>query len=194
MKKVTMFIFMFLSFSVFATEYKGHDVPSSIPSVTGWQQQGQEQLQGQGQGQLQQATGGNSTNTNSVNNSNKVNSNVNVSSGKQWPSSFISGYAGYSQYNCANAFGASGGYGSLLIPWESGTCKIFWLADKMFSKGRDIAACNLLKQVSQFQDMLKETGLTCNELFGELKVQIVKPIEKVYPISEKLKKKYPEIQ
>jgi hypothetical protein len=116
------------------------------------------------------------------------NSIVNISNQRQWPNSFVSGYAGFSQYNCANAFGASGGYGSLLIPWESSTCKIFWLADKMFFKGQDIAACELLRQVSQFQDMLEETGLNCVELFGH-RVEVVQD----HSWLDEFNKKYPPL-
>jgi len=117
------------------------------------------------------------------------NSSVNVSNQRQWPNSFVSGYAGFSQYNCANAFGVSGGYGSLLIPWESGDCKIFLLADKMFAVGQDVAACYLLKQISKFEDMLKETGFTCIEMFGR-RVEVVQD----HSWLDEFNKKYPPLR
>lgn len=78
--------------------------------------------------------------------------NVSINNPKQWPSSFVSGYAGFSPYNCANAFGASGGYGSLLIPWESNDCKRFIAAQNELMRGNAVVYCKLMLKISVYED------------------------------------------
>lgn len=161
-----IYLILAVSFNAFATDNHGNSTTIGVNSQSEADASSKANAVGVGIG-----VGGNAVGMGG-NGGQGGNSSVNVSNQRQWPNSFVSGYAGFSQYNCANAFGVSGGYGSLLIPWESGDCKIFLLADKMFNVGQDVAACYLLKQISKFADMLKETGFTCVEMFGR-RVEVV---------------------
>jgi hypothetical protein len=150
MKQVFLLAALLLAFEAQATYKPQPQQPALTPIKIGIDIEGNQSFKGSQT--LNNKTIANAQQSQSSENNNKSASSVDVQASNPWPSSFLSGYAGASMYNCSNAFGASGGYGSLLIPWESSDCKRFHAAQMFFARGSIKAACRMLMTIDVIED------------------------------------------